>query len=143
EDERGYNPCAASCRIRHDFAVVPVTCVGGLGMSVAERTATLLDRLRADDTEALGELFMLYRERLWRMLYVRLDRRLARRVAPDDVLQETFLDVARRIGEYLADPAVPFYVWLRFLAVQRMQMVHRANFGAQMRDVTQEVALPV
>ena len=85
---------------------------------------------------------MLYRDRLWRMLYVRLDRRLASRVAPDDVLQETFLDVARRIGEYLADPAVPFYVWLRFLAVQRMQMVQRAHLGAQMRDVSQEVSLP-
>src|SRR6478609_1030811 len=104
-------------------------------MSVAERTAVLLDRLRNKDGEALGELFMLYRERLWRMLYVRLDRRLATRVAPDDVLQETFLDVARRIGEYLAEPAVPFYVWLRFLAVQRMQMVQRAHLGTQMRNM--------
>jgi RNA polymerase sigma-70 factor (ECF subfamily) len=111
-------------------------------MSVAEQTAALLDRLRGRDDQALGELFMLYRERLWRMLYVRLDGRLASRVAPDDVLQETFLDVARRIGEYLADPAVPFYVWLRFLTVQRMLMVQRAHLGAQMRDVSQEVSLP-
>jgi RNA polymerase sigma-70 factor (ECF subfamily) len=111
-------------------------------MTVAERTAALLDRLRGNDTEALGELFMLYQERLWRMLYVRLDRRVTSRVAPDDVLQETFLDMARRISEYVADPAVPFYVWLRFLAVQRMQMVQRAHIGAQMRDVALEVALP-
>ena len=111
-------------------------------MSVAERTAALLDRLRAKDSEALGELFMLYRDRLWRMLYVRLDRRVASRVSPDDVLQETFLDVARRIDEYLADRAVPFYVWLRFLAVQRMQMVQRVHLGARMRDVRQEAALP-
>jgi RNA polymerase sigma-70 factor (ECF subfamily) len=111
-------------------------------MSVAEQTALLLNRLRGDDGEALGELFMLHRDRLWRMLYVRLDRRLASRVSPDDVLQETFLDVNRRIGEYLADPAVPFYVWLRFLAVQRMQIVQRTHLGAQMRDVSREVALP-
>jgi RNA polymerase sigma-70 factor (ECF subfamily) len=111
-------------------------------MSVPERTAALLDLLRAgDNAGALGELFTLHRERLWRMLTVRLDRRLASRVAPDDVIQETFLDVARRIGEYLADPAVPFYVWLRFLAVQRMQMVQRVHLGAQMRDVSQEVSL--
>jgi RNA polymerase sigma-70 factor, ECF subfamily len=110
-------------------------------MTVAEQTAALLERLRTNDKEALGELFMLHRERLWRMLYVRLDRRLASRVAPDDVIQETFLDVSRRIGEYLANPAVPFYVWLRFLAVQRMQMVHRAHLGAQTRSPTQEVAL--
>ena len=73
--------------------------VGRRGTSVAERTAALLDRLRAGDDQTLGELFTLFRERLSRMLLVRLDRRLARRVSPDDVLQETFLDVARRIRE--------------------------------------------
>lgn len=110
-------------------------------MNASERTAELLDRLRLGDDHAVGELFDLYRERLWRMLYVRLDRRLARRVDPDDVLQEAFLDVARRIGEYLADPTTPFYVWLRFLTVQRMHMVQRVHLGAQMRNVTQEVPL--
>jgi RNA polymerase sigma-70 factor (ECF subfamily) len=87
-------------------------------------------------------LFDLYRDRLWRMLYVRLDRRLARRVAPEDVLQEAFIDVARRVGEYLDDPAVPFYVWLRYLTLQRMQMVHRVHLGAQMRDVGLEMTIP-
>ena len=110
--------------------------------SVAERTAALLDRLRAGDEQALGELFTLYRERLWRMLYVRLDRRLESRASPDDVLQEAFLDVARRVGEYLAAPAVPFYVWLRFLTLQRMQLLHRAHLGAQARDVGRQVPLP-
>lgn len=121
-------------------------------MNVAEQTAALLDRLRKSppspsqtdshpgNDEALGELFTLYRERLWRMLLVRLDHRLASRVSPDDVLQETFLDVARRIDEYLADPAVPFYVWLRFLTVQRMLMIQRAHLGSQMRDVNLELS---
>lgn len=110
-------------------------------MSASERTELLLDRLRHDDGEALGELFELHRERLWRMLYVRLDSRLTSRLSPEDVLQETFLDVARRIGEYLADTGVPFYVWLRFLTLQRMQMMQRAHLGAQMRDVREEVSL--
>jgi RNA polymerase sigma-70 factor (ECF subfamily) len=110
-------------------------------MTAPERTEILLDRLRGKDAEALGELFQLHRERLWRMLYVRLDSRLASRLSPEDVLQETFLDVARRIGEYLAETVVPFYVWLRFLALQRMQMMQRAHLGAQMRDVREEVSL--
>src|SRR5437588_11114558 len=91
--------------------------VGSICMSLSEQTASLLDRLRTGDEQALGELFTLHRERLWRMVYVRLDRRVASRIAPDDVLQETFLDVARRIGEHLAHPTVPFYVWLRFLTI--------------------------
>jgi RNA polymerase sigma-70 factor, ECF subfamily len=110
-------------------------------MDVADKTAHLLDRLRTGDDPAVGELFDLFRDRLWRMLFVRLDRRIAGRVSPDDVLQEAFLDVARRIGEYLADPAVPIYVWLRFLVVQRMQMVQRMHLGAEMRAVGNEVSL--
>ena len=102
----------------------------------------LLDRLRVGDAAALGELFDLYRDRLGRLLAVRLDGRLARRVAAEDVVQETFLDARRRIGEYLADPAVPVYVWLRFLAVQRLQMLRRAHLGAKARDASLEVAWP-
>jgi RNA polymerase sigma-70 factor (ECF subfamily) len=111
-------------------------------MSSAEQADVLLDRLRAGQGEALGELFELHRERLWRMIQMRLDRRLLRRVSADDVLQEAFIDMAGRIGEYLEAPTVAFYVWLRFLTVQRMQMMQRAHLGAQMRSVSQEVALP-
>jgi RNA polymerase sigma-70 factor (ECF subfamily) len=110
-------------------------------MSGTEQIGILLDRIRRNDGEALGELFELHRERLWRMLYVRLDNRMSRRLCPEDVLQETFLDVARRIGEYLAQQAVPFYVWLRFLALQRMQMLQRAHLGAKMRAAGDEVPL--
>jgi RNA polymerase sigma-70 factor (ECF subfamily) len=108
-------------------------------MASLDRTDELLTRLRGGDDPAIGELFNLFRERLWRMLFVRLDRRISSRVSPDDVLQEAFLDVARRIGEYLADPTVPVYVWLRFLVVQRMQMMQRMHLGAEMRSVEAEV----
>ena len=111
-------------------------------MTVPERSAELLTRLRAGDQPAIGELFDLFRERLWRMLYVRLDRRVSARLAPDDVLQEAFLDVARRIGEYLAEPDVPVYVWLRFLAIQRMQLLQRMHLGAEIRAVGAEVPMP-
>ena len=112
----------------------------GVEFSVTQQAEALLDRFRAGDAAALGDLFTLYRDRLWRMLYVRLDRRLRARVSPDDVLQETFLEVSRRIGEYLSDQAVPIYVWLRFLTVQRMQMIQRVHLGADMRTVDREVS---
>ncbi len=111
-------------------------------MDATEKTAILLDRLRTGDMQPLGELFMLYQDRLWRMLTIRLDRRLTRRINPDDILQDTYLDVSRRIGEYLAAPTVPFYIWLRFLAVQRLQMVQRTQLGTKMRDVRREISLP-
>jgi RNA polymerase sigma-70 factor (ECF subfamily) len=111
-------------------------------MTVSDPSTMILNRIRNKDEQAVGELFDLYRDRLWRMLYVRLDERLSSRVSPDDVLQEAFLDVARRIGEYLEKPTVPIYVWLRFLTLQRMQMIHRVHLGAQMRSVGMEVTLP-
>ncbi|MGL4552477.1 MAG: sigma-70 family RNA polymerase sigma factor [Gemmataceae bacterium] len=110
-------------------------------MSLDEQTAGLLDRVRAGRADALGDLFQLHRDRLWRMLFVRLDRRLAGRLSPDDVLQDAYLDVAKRVHEHLADPAVPFYVWLRFLTLQRLQMLQRAHLGSAMRDAGRELSL--
>jgi RNA polymerase sigma-70 factor (ECF subfamily) len=110
-------------------------------MKPTEDGEALLERLRGGDGAALGELFELHRARLWRMLHVRLDHRLAARVSADDVLQEAFLDVARRVGEYLADPKVPFYVWLRFLTLQRMHSLQRAHLGARIRDAALEERL--
>lgn len=104
-------------------------------------TAHLLHRAQSGDDQALGELFARYRERLRRMVRLRLDRRLLGRIDPSDVLQEAYLDVARRAPEYLANPTMPIYLWIRFLTGQRLLALHRHHLGAQMRDVGQEVSL--
>src|SRR5690242_12283986 len=107
------------------------------------RTATedLLRRAKAGDAAALGALFAHYRDRLRKMVRLRLDRRVAGRLDASDVLQEAYLDVARRFPEYAAAPAVPFYVWLRALTGQRLIDLHRQHLGARMRDAGQEVSL--
>jgi RNA polymerase sigma-70 factor (ECF subfamily) len=104
-------------------------------------TDDLLRRARAGDAAALGALFAHYRDRLRRMVRLRLDRRVCGRLDPSDVLQEAYLDVARRFPEYAAAPPVPFYVWLRALTGQRLIDLHRQHLGAKMRDAGQEVAL--
>jgi RNA polymerase sigma-70 factor (ECF subfamily) len=106
------------------------------------RTATedLLRRAKAGDAAALGALFAHYRDRLRKMVRLRLDRRVAGRLDPSDVLQEAYLDVARRFPEYAAAPEVPFYVWLRALTGQRLIDLHRQHLGAKMRDAGQEVS---
>jgi RNA polymerase sigma-70 factor (ECF subfamily) len=55
------------------------------------------------------------------------------------VLQESYLQVARRIDQYLAEPAVPFFVWLRQMTGQALIDLHRQHLGAKMRDARQEV----
>jgi RNA polymerase sigma-70 factor (ECF subfamily) len=101
----------------------------------------LLLRLEGGDERALTELFTRYRERLRRMIRLRLDRRLQGRIDSSDILQDTFLEVARRAGEYVAQPTMPPFLWLRFLTGQTLQAVHRHHLKVHMRDAAQEVSL--
>jgi RNA polymerase sigma-70 factor (ECF subfamily) len=101
----------------------------------------LLLRLDGGDERALTELFTRHRERLRRMVRLRLDRRLQGRLDSSDVLQEAYLEVARRAGEYLAEPAMPPFLWLRFLTSQTLLALHRHHLKVHMRDAGQEVSL--
>jgi RNA polymerase sigma-70 factor (ECF subfamily) len=102
----------------------------------------LLRRTLAGDESALAALFDGHRDRLRRMIRLRLDRRLSGRVDTFDVLQDAYLDVRRRIAEYARDPAaMPFHLWLRLVAGQRLTDVHRHHLGSQMRDAGCEVSL--
>ncbi len=98
-------------------------------------------RLEKGDEQALAALFALHRERLWRTVNFRLDRRLRGRVDPDDVLQEGYLAAAQRIEHYRSlDTRSPF-LWLRLIVSQTMIDVHRLHLGVQMRDVDREIAV--
>jgi RNA polymerase sigma-70 factor (ECF subfamily) len=110
-------------------------------MGEANNTTELLRRLRAGDPQAPAALFAHYRPRLRQMVRLRLDRRLQGRLDPSDVLQEAFLDVARRAPEYVANPTMPVFLWLRFLTGQRLVALHRQHLGTRMRDAGQEVSL--
>jgi RNA polymerase sigma-70 factor (ECF subfamily) len=101
----------------------------------------LLQRVQRGDERALVALFTRYRDRLRRMVRLRLDRRLQGRIDPSDVLQDAYLDVARRAGEYIADPSIPVFLWLRLITGQRLKALHRQHLGAQMRDAGREVSL--
>ena len=102
----------------------------------------LIERALTGDESALAALLDGYRGQLRRMIRLRLDRRLSGRVDSSDVLQEAYLDVRKRLDEYARDPAaMPFHLWLRLVAGQRLTDVHRFHLGAQMRDAGQEVSL--
>ena len=104
-------------------------------------TIELLRRAAAGDREALGQLLQADRDRLRRTVALRMDRRLSGRVDPSDVLQEAQLEAAERLGEYLRNPALPFYLWLRLITLQRLMTFHRRHLGAQARSVEREVSL--
>src|SRR5262245_772787 len=104
-------------------------------------TVRLIELARAGDAVALNAIFEHSRDRLRRMVEVRLDRRLQSRIDADDVLQEAFLEATQRLEEYLREPALPLFLWLRCLVGSRLMELHRHHLGAQMRDAGREVSL--
>jgi RNA polymerase sigma-70 factor, ECF subfamily len=107
----------------------------------ASETAGLLRRAAQGDQAAWGALLVRSRDRLRRMVALRLDRRLQGRVDPSDIIQEACIDASARLAEYARQPDMPFFLWLRFLTGQRLVRVHRQHLGAEMRDVAREVSL--
>jgi RNA polymerase sigma-70 factor (ECF subfamily) len=107
-------------------------------LSEADR---LLREAAQGDPERLGALLERHRPRLRRMVALRLDPRLHGRIDPSDVIQEAYLEASARLADYLRQPAMPFFLWLRFLAGQKLVTLHRHHLGRQMRDAGREVSL--
>lgn len=82
-----------------------------------------------------------HRERLTKMVRFRIDKRLRGRVDPSDIVQEACLEAFRRYEKYSQEDKVPFYVWLRFLTVQQLQITQRKHLGFQIRSVARDVSL--
>jgi RNA polymerase sigma-70 factor (ECF subfamily) len=107
----------------------------------SSRTLHLIERVQAGDPQALNELFSRHRERLRRMIEMRLDHRLHARIDASDVIQDAYVEVVERLDEYLRDPKLPFFLWLRLMVGERLMKLHRQHLGTQMRDAGREVAL--
>jgi RNA polymerase sigma-70 factor (ECF subfamily) len=105
-------------------------------------TQTLMDRAGQGDDTARRELLERYRDYLRRMVATRLDRRLAPRVDPSDVVQETLADAAVRLDDYLRDRPIPFFGWLRQIAGERVIDAHRRHVVSQRRSVNRETRPP-
>jgi RNA polymerase sigma-70 factor (ECF subfamily) len=101
----------------------------------------LINRLRAGDRQALSELFHCYRERLRRMVELRMDLRLRTRLDASDVLQEAYVDLAGDVDAYRAGPKLPPLLWMRLHVGRRLTMLHRRHLGAHMRDAGLEMSL--
>lgn len=100
-----------------------------------------LQRAGDDRDRRLGELFERHRLRLERMVALRMDPAVRQRVGASDVLQEAYLEIADRLGDYLQDPRMPFFLWIRFITAQRLLKLHRHHAGTKKRDVRRQVRI--
>lgn len=95
-------------------------------------------RMIAGDTGAVADLMTHFRSRLLKIISFRMDRRLHGRVDPDDVLQDAFVDAAKRMKHYSADKQFSPFVWIRLIVQQTLIDTHRRHLGALQRDASRE-----
>src|SRR6516225_9770883 len=115
--------------------------MGTLMENNSAESVALIERARAGDREALNTLLTRHRDRLRRMVEMRLDTRLQARLDASDVVQEAYVEVVERLEEYLRDPKIPLFLWLRLVVGERLLKLHRQHLGTQMRDAGREVSL--
>jgi RNA polymerase sigma-70 factor, ECF subfamily len=90
------------------------------------------------DEGARRQLLSRYRDRLRRMVAIRLDPRLSARLDPSDVVQEALADAGEKLNDYLRSRPIPFYPWLRRLAGERIVQIHRHHVRSKKRGVGRE-----
>ncbi len=104
----------------------------------SEQTQELIAAARHGDDDAVNRLLQRHRDAVRRMIDMRMDRQLQRRVDASDIVQEVLIDANRRLGEYLNKPAMPFHLWLRQMAQDRLIDAHRRHRVAAKRSLDRE-----
>ena len=104
-------------------------------------SARLLQQAAGGDQTSWGALLAQHEERLRRMIAFRLDQRLQGRIDPADVIQEVYVEAAQHLADYLRQPALPLFCWLRGIAGKKLLELHRYHLGTQMRAAGREISL--
>ncbi len=105
-------------------------------------TCALLEEIRRGDTRALENLLERCRPELYDFIEFHFDSRLRARVDPSDVVQETQIELVRRMDDFLANRPMPFRLWLRKKAIERLLNLRRDHLTRARRSVAREQALP-
>jgi len=105
-------------------------------------TCGLLRQVEKGDAQALNQLLERHRPELRGFVEFHLDARLRARVDPSDVVQETQIELVRRMDDFLAKRPMPFRLWLRKKANERLLNLRRDHVTRRRRSVKREVPLP-
>ena len=103
-----------------------------------DKTLELLNGVKGGDADAVNRLMERHRKAVRRLISMRLDNALARRVDASDVVQDVLFEASRRMEDYIQNPAMPFHLWLRQLARDRIIDMHRRHRAAKRRSVDRE-----
>lgn len=106
-----------------------------------DRTSELLNKARQGESSAVDELLDRHRRGLRRMIQLRLDNRVQRRVDVSDVLQDVMIEANRRLQTYLENAPMAFHLWIRQIARDRIIDAHRRHAVSAKRSVEREMSL--
>jgi RNA polymerase sigma-70 factor, ECF subfamily len=104
-------------------------------------TMQLLQKAKEGDASARNDLMDRHRASLKQMVRMRLDRKLAARLDSSDIVQDVLIEANRRLDDFIAQEGMPFHLWLRQLARDRIIDMHRRHRAAEMRSVDKEQRL--
>jgi RNA polymerase sigma-70 factor (ECF subfamily) len=111
------------------------------GETISVDPAILLERIRAGNESALGQLLESYSAYLTLLARVQIGRRLQGKCDPGDVVQEVFLDAHRQIANFRGNTEAEFSAWLRRILAGHIALTLRKFLGAKARDVRLECEL--
>lgn len=103
-----------------------------------DKTQQFINQIKDGDSDAVNGLLERHRQAIRRLVQMRLDNAIARRVDASDVVQDVMFEASRRLEDYLKTPSMPFHLWLRQLAKDRIIDMHRRHRTAQRRSVDRE-----
>lgn len=109
----------------------------------SDQTAELLAEARKGDDSAIQELLQRHRDSLHRLVAMRIDQKITRRIDVSDVVQDVLIEANRRLQSYLANPVMSFHLWLRQIAKDRMIDAHRRHRVSAKRSVDREQQIAV
>jgi RNA polymerase sigma-70 factor (ECF subfamily) len=109
----------------------------------ADDTIKLLEKAEQGDADAVDRLLSRHRTAVRRMIQLRMDPALGRRVDASDIVQEVMIDAHRRLKKYLKNPSMPFHLWLRQMAKDRLIDAHRRHRKAARRSLDRELPLEI
>ncbi|MDA8744673.1 sigma-70 family RNA polymerase sigma factor [Rubripirellula amarantea] len=108
-----------------------------------DKTETLLAAARSGDEDAVNKLLERHRGPIRRLVEMRLDRKVQRRVDVSDVVQDVMLEANNRLTKYLDDPAMAFHLWLRQIAWDRIIDTYRRHRVSAKRNMDREQPMSV
>ena len=103
-----------------------------------QQTEILLKQAVDGDDAAVNQLLDRHRNSLRQLIRMRLDQKIQKRIDVSDVLQDVLIEANRRLTRYLNDPVMPFHLWLRQIARDRIIDAHRRHRVSAKRSVDRE-----